>query len=200
MIYVFLIRVRVMVKVFFCEDTGRCVFTKMWWCDHCNTIAERREIERGDRADFANIPWQAEDPIVCPKCYRSAAFSTTGTQTIYRRVDTHEEIITLREHPGACYADPHGAWDSKARTKRFGVDGRALVVILPDGCSWYLDSRASNCTLPNDNDHRCWVRRGSPESEDLHVDKNGLTCQAGAGSIVSGNFHGFLHNGHLVGC
>jgi hypothetical protein len=56
--------------------------------------------------------------------------------------------------------------------------------------------RASNCTMPNDMLHRCWVRHGNPPM--ITVDKNGPTCGAGAGSILSGNWHGFLRNGELV--
>lgn len=59
---------------------------------------------------------------------------------------------------------------------------------------------ASNCTMPDDKNHKCWVRHGRPEDGTLHVDKNGHTCAAGAGSIVAGNYHGFLHNGHLTPC
>lgn len=44
--------------------------------------------------------------------------------------------------------------------------------------------------------HKCWVRHGEPP--DLHVDKAGVTCNAGAGSILSGDYHGFLHNGFLT--
>jgi hypothetical protein len=40
------------------------------------------------------------------------------------------------------------------------------------------------------------VKHGT--APNLHVDKAGLTCQAGAGSILCGNYHGFLHNGELT--
>jgi len=56
-----------------------------------------------------------------------------------------------------------------------------------------IDSRASNCTLPDDNVHKCWVRHG--EAPNFTVDKNGATCAAGAGSIQTSNWHGFLRNG-----
>lgn len=46
--------------------------------------------------------------------------------------------------------------------------------------------------------HRCWVRHGVPP--DIHVDKNGVTCGAGGGSIAYPGFHGFLHNGYITGC
>lgn len=47
--------------------------------------------------------------------------------------------------------------------------------------------------------HFCWVRHGTPPHEKVHVDKSGVTCGAGAGSIATGSWHGFLHNGELVG-
>lgn len=81
-----------------------------------------------------------------------------------------------------------------------GPDGRTLFAVLPNRHHWTIDSRASNCTRKDDDVHRCWCRHGRPEDGTLHVDKNGDTCAAGAGSIVSGDFHGFLHNGHLVSC
>lgn len=58
-----------------------------------------------------------------------------------------------------------------------------------DGNSHYEDSRP----------HKCWVRHGTPPNEIVHVDKNGVTCGAGAGSIAIDGWHGFLHNGELVG-
>jgi hypothetical protein len=79
-----------------------------------------------------------------------------------------------------------------------GPDGRSLCAKCPGGQTWFIDSRASNCTLPHDKAHRCWVRHGRPEDGTLHVDKDGLTCAAGAGSIQTGNWHGFLHHGKFV--
>lgn len=76
-----------------------------------------------------------------------------------------------------------------------GPDGMALVVVTPGG-HWHIDSRCANCTLPNDNVHKCWVRHGTPPN--IHVDKNGVTCSAGGGSILAGKWHGFLRNGELV--
>lgn len=86
---------------------------------------------------------------------------------------------------------PCSYWDN--------CEGRHLIVILPDGHHWNVDGRASNCTLPDDRLHRCWVRHGDPAVPgSIHVDKAGLTCQAGAGSILSGSYHGFLHHGALT--
>lgn len=75
------------------------------------------------------------------------------------------------------------------------ADGAQLNVMTPGG-PWNIDSRASNCTMPFDYEHRCWVRRGEPPN--VHVDKDGNTCQAGAGSIGMTNYHGFLHDGALT--
>lgn len=70
-----------------------------------------------------------------------------------------------------------------------------LCVEVPDGF-WDVDSRCANCTLPDDRLHRCWVRHGVPP--DITVDKNGLTCGAGGGSVQMRSWHGFLRNGELT--
>lgn len=95
--------------------------------------------------------------------------------------------------PGMMYWEPwHGEtchfWDN--------CDGKHLHVVLPNGVHWDIDGRATNCTLPNDRTHRCWIREGIPPN--VTAGKNGHTCSAGAGSILSGNYHGFLRNGVLT--
>lgn len=77
---------------------------------------------------------------------------------------------------------------------RKGPDGHHLIAKTPGGL-WHVDGRASNCTLPNDDVHRCWVRHGVPP--DVTVDKNGQTCGCGC-SIGQRGFHGFLRHGELV--
>ena len=111
---------------------------------------------------------------------------------VYRRAD-NGELMTLHEAPiGAMwYADWH--WQK-------GPDGRCLAVKVPGsrptGHDWIVDGRASNCTMPDDNVHRCWVRHGTPPN--ITVDKGGNTCKAGAGSIKTDTWHGFLRGGMLV--
>jgi hypothetical protein len=118
------------------------------------------------------------------------------TNHLFRRTDTGE-LMTLREAPaGAIW---NASW--MAGSPSFcGPDGRSLVCRLPGGHDWLIDSRASNCTMKDDSVHKCWVRHGEPP--ELTVDKNGFTCQAGAGSILSsdGKYHGFLRNGYLEEC
>lgn len=113
---------------------------------------------------------------------------------VYVRRDTGEEFDDLHHLPvGAMW---EMWWVGEVSHLR-GPDGRSIAVQTPGG-EWWIDSRASNCTMKDDNVHKCWVRHGAPP--DLHVDKNGHTCAAGAGSIQAGSYHGFLHNGHLTDC
>jgi hypothetical protein len=164
---------------------------------------------RGPRA----IP-SGEDPRwpkACAACgqpfQKHDEYQLHGKQ-IYVRPDTGERF-TLRDAPiGACW----DAWWVHQRARRrfpgekveaagvgnmIGPDGRSLVVRCPDGHDWMIDSRASNCTMKDDDTHHCWVRHGRPEDGTLHVDKAGHTCAAGAGSIQTPKWHGFLHNGFL---
>jgi hypothetical protein len=93
--------------------------------------------------------------------------------------------------PGALY---YAVW--LPRNITWGnEEGPHLYVQTPGG-DWDIDSRCSNCTLPEDRVHRCWVRHGMPPQ--ITVDKSGLTCGAGAGSIQQRTWHGHLHNGLLV--
>lgn len=50
--------------------------------------------------------------------------------------------------------------------------------------------------MPDDAEHRCWIRHGEPPL--ITVDKNGLTCAAGAGSIQCRDYHGFLRDGSFT--
>ena len=118
---------------------------------------------------------------------------------VYKRYDTGEEMFRHDAPVGACWDETWWTEDRTYPDFYIGEDGRCLCVRTPGG-DWTIDARASNCTMPKDKTHKCWVRHGRPEDGTLHVDKNGYTCAAGAGSIVLGNYHGFLHNGYLTPC
>jgi hypothetical protein len=114
---------------------------------------------------------------------------------VYRRTDTNEEMRLRDAGPGAMYdADWfHGfeGWQ--------GPDGLSLIAILPNGVPWHIDGAANNCTDPEGarlGSHKCWVRHGIPPL--ITVDKSGVTCAAGAGSIMSGDYHGFLRDGEFT--
>lgn len=109
------------------------------------------------------------------------------TELLWRRADTGE-LVTLRDAPDGAM------WDATwLHDWAHGPDGRSLVVKCPGGHEWTIDGRASNCTMPDDQVHKCWVRHGEPPR--ITVDKNGATCAAGAGSIQAGSYHGFLRDG-----
>lgn len=80
--------------------------------------------------------------------------------------------------------------------------GPHLIIIVPTEHWWDPNLRASNCTMKEDLLHRCWVRHGDPaKGEVVHIDKRGVTCQAGAGSLAIPGWHGFMHNGDIhEGC
>lgn len=115
-------------------------------------------------------------------------------------------VVTIRNCP------PGSLYDAKwldGYDWAIGPDGIALHAVCPNGRHWHVDGQASNCTLPQQvpvpgkpgwttfvRNHYCWVRHGDPKHPStLHVDKAGVTCAAGAGSIVAGDYHGFLHYG-----
>jgi len=128
-------------------------------------------------------------PKKCDHCdYKFTENDNWGVwrRRIYIRTDTKERLTLQNAPVGAMWY-----WDGYSCK---GEDGHCLMVKTPGG-DWIIDSRASNCTMKEDNIHRCWVRHGTPPN--VTVSKNGNTCRAGAGSILVGSYHGFLRNGYL---
>ena len=105
-------------------------------------------------------------------------------------VNVGDEFEFKKMPPGAIW---EALW---AREWAKGFDGRAYMCRLPDMHDWQIDSEANNCTRKGDRTHRCWIREG--EAPFLNISKNGPTCSAGAGSIQSPNYHGFLQHGVLT--
>lgn len=145
-----------------------------------------------------SLPW----PTHCDAC--SYAFGSNGEfvsrgagyEAIYRNVETGEEYQTWRDIPGG--GIQMAPWlDSMYHAQL----GHCFNVKCPDGAWWCPDSRASNCTMPDDfkqERHHCWVIEG--ELPNISVGKKGPTCAAGAGSIQTGGWHGFLIDGWLRSC
>lgn len=114
-------------------------------------------------------------------------------ERVYRRLDTGELIRKGQMPPGAMWY----AWWLEGTPMWTGPDGRALMVRLPDGHDWHVDGIANNCTKKDDLlGHKCWVRTGAPPRVTASK-TGGLTCSAGAGSILTPNWHGFLTDGIL---
>ena len=192
--------------------------TPLTYHNATNQIAVSRELNdwgfAGDveeyLGDYAHDPrW----PKSCEGCRQP--WDTIGEeiqrQVFYqRRWDTPSGEL----EPGCLFWADWGHWDSYIdSSKRDGkvvhwatptqcphgwsnCDGRHLRAILPDGHEWDVDGRASNCTMPTDQTHRCWVRSGEPPL--VTAGKTGHTCSAGAGSIASPTWHGFLTRGVFV--
>lgn len=136
-------------------------------------------------------------PTTCTTCGAEIVGGTRQvfSDHVYRRVDTGEErgLRDWDHVPGAMW---NAEWMTQLKSYG-GEDGRVIHVVCPDGRLWCIDGPCSNCTRKGE-DHRCWCRHGEPPT--LTVDKNCNTCSAGAGSIDTGTFHGFLRNGEFVGC
>lgn len=157
-------------------------------------------IDYGGPKNRADVPPEYAWPTNCACGYAFVEddhWQVFG-DALYQRADTGA-IVTLRGAPPGAMWD---AWWMHGIKGGFlfgpGEDGLVLMVKLPNGHDWCPDRRASNCTMPNDDNHRCWRRHGDPRTGPVTVDKNGPTCAAGAGSILSGDYHGFLRNGELT--
>lgn len=148
----------------------------------------KKHLRRAAEAEARKAAGIPEGPFPCTWWQRVEPEPLHALITIYRNIATGAEVEGWTGLPiGALFA---ADWDEK------GDDGLSIACKLPDGHLWYIDSRASNCDMPNDDKHRCWVRHGTV-GERVHVDKNGLTCHAGAGSIRTSHWHGFLHSHQL---
>jgi hypothetical protein len=123
---------------------------------------------------------------------RMTPFVDGISSAIMRKLGGDEE----RPSPGLPVGALWAARDSSAYEDCLGADGLA-VFWLPGGHTWLIDGHSSNCPVPNETKHRCWVRHGTV-GDKLTVDKAGLTCKAGAGSISVEGWHGYLRKGQLV--
>lgn len=168
------------------------------------------------RPEHGDLGLEHQDPrwprqCGCGYAFRDDDVWQANPTMLYRRSDGGD-LVTLDNAPvGAMWFAP---WYSESPEWR-GPDGQTLVVRVPPNHDWIIDSRASNCDSPcatckrpynkhphdggcryvDARPHKCWVRHGTPPN--VHVDKAGLTCGAGGGSIAVPGYHGFLHNGEL---
>lgn len=136
------------------------------------------------------------------------------TKTLYATPD--KSWIGMPRVGDCYYADWYGCSDREGGVCVHGwtnCSGRHVIIHVPDpggvsrpgyeeGHWWDVNGRASNCGLPEDTLHRCWIAHGTPEAADLHVDKSPeageTTCNAGGGSLDTGRWHGHCHNGELT--
>lgn len=181
-------------RVFWVEPTGR--WRANIWRKDAPAIEALGDFDSEELAEAASRPlWDA------------GLLDHSSRSPLYRLPDGRE--VTSHElPPGAMYHNEHGS------SLEVLPDGVVLTVVGPGLAGtqpwhWNVDSRASNCDLPNDTHHHCWCRHGDPRTGWVHVDKipepGQATCGAGAGSIwyrkdQPGDFHGYLHDGILKPC
>jgi hypothetical protein len=172
------------------------VITAMW--DGCERIG-RLHVARHRPSD----PTPVDQPIPdMPELVRGwdGACEYCGDPIPWDSDDVHlggglwsiYDTASGKLEPGCLWFDDHAGrecfhWGN--------CDGRHLHAMLPNGAYWDIDGRANNCSLPDDRTHRCWVRVGEPPA--VTAGKAGHTCSAGAGSILAGDYHGFLINGEF---
>ena len=191
---------RVDLRRFSPTSTRPCTVKGAWGCDATTkgvaTVALNGRPPR-DADDAERYPHDdPRYPTHCEACKQP--FAPTDSyqvreEALYARSDGGDPVTLADAPPGAMW---DAVWLHEVFPK--GPNGRVLTVKLPTGHQWLVDGRASNCTKPGDTAHRCWVRHG--EVPNVTVDKNGLTCDAGAGSIAVSGWHGFLRDGHLEAC
>jgi hypothetical protein len=181
-----------------------------------NAAADGTDSWKSDHITRADVRWPSH--CACGYAFADDDAWQVNYEPLYEaKGGPHDgALFTLRDAP------PGAMWDATWLHDvewAVGPDGIALHVQLPNGIPWNVDHEASNCTrtqwLPGTyvgedgierhaekmwkgRTHYCWIRHGDPRTGEIHVDKNGDTCAAGAGSILSGSYHGFLHNGYLT--
>lgn len=169
--------------------------------------------EREDGSRFRTIPRHTEHddprwPKVCDKCgvyeFTDADEWQDWIELIYRRPSDGAEFVLHQsagaDALGAPSAPPGASWDATWLDGWPTPDGIHLMVLLPNGHTWHVDAQASNCTRKDEEPRRhfCWIRSGDPRACNVTAGKQGDTCSAGAGSILSGDYHGFLRDGILT--
>lgn len=200
-------------KARFIQEIGTRAFLRVYWGDDCPNcygsgrtgchnaqilLMDSDKLEDwkvgGNPDDYPDERW----PVKCDHCgapVSADAIRQVFNKRLYNTSSGNPEPGDLFWAPWYHHPDYKRAcckWDNCNDPRGH------LMAVLPNGHQWDIDSRASNCTMKEDRTHRCWVKHGEPP--DIHVDKNGHTCQAGAGSIAVEGYHGFLHNGEFTSC
>lgn len=201
----------------FIEENGTKVWLRVYWgSSECkgsyhNALVSLTETNTlsdwelgGQPEDYSDDRW----PTACDRCGATVPQGRHSHEIPYE-VRVHRQVFRQRRYntvsgrpePGDMfwatwrhYQMPDGFvtscdWDNCV--------GKHLYVVLPNGYDWDTSGRASNCGLPGDRLHRCWVLSGVPPN--VTAGKTGHTCSAGAGSIAVTGYHGFLQNGRLTG-
>lgn len=161
-------------------------------CAHCAAAVPPR---------VAPIPCDC-GTVGCTRLPPGAPVYQVFHRRLYQPITGADRLIRDEFCPGDMY---WGDWYSCAEGGTCpycwtNCTGKHLMIELPNGRTWDVGSRASNCTLPEETTHRCWIIEGDPERDRITISKNGHTCNAGGGSIQAGDYHGVLQGGILRAC
>lgn len=157
-------------------------------------------LEVWDHGEFAGNPaW----PTACEAC--GEPFTDDDSRAVNQEswyASPGRGLWVLADLPAGAMYDAFWYHDRRGSTPWVGDDGISLMVVCPPGgvlyAHWCVDGPANNCTRKGEP-HHCWCRSGDPRAGDVNVTKDGCdTCTAGAGSIATADWHGFLRNGRLV--
>lgn len=202
-------------KVRYITPVAREAYIGVTWEGRCHTSTSHRATRTLARWDYAVVPrddhnywdwpYHLSDfpldtlPVQCDRCPATrrpdAGDRFGGTQITWSTPSGQQEPGDMWWASWVVVRDAGGALRSRWWDNESDPRGH-LMVKLPNGHVWDIDARASNCGREADRTHRCWIRHGEPPL--ITVDKNGDTCSAGAGSILAGDYHGFLRNGELT--
>lgn len=177
-------------------------------------ITGHRDHDLGGRVDdHVGSRW----PNVCDHC--GEAVPPVATARSFGDQQKDGWVLEHQVHRETLYGTPSGSWYGLPQVGDmlyedwydcagdciFGwtnCKSPHLIIVMPTEHWWDVNQHAENCTLKEDLTHRCWVRHGDPsKGEIVHIDKVGVTCHAGAGSLSIPGWHGFMHNGDIhEGC
>jgi hypothetical protein len=177
---------------------------KCFWCEPGSKWLARvmPELPNGDWGEWETVGTfdsEAEAQAATEAAWKTRNLASSSTSRSFRLADGRE--VTSGELPPGAMFDAWWLHDHMEMS-----DGITLMVVLPNGVHWSPDSRASNCTRPDDKEHCCWVRRGDPRTGMVHVERQpgDDTCSAGQNSISSlpqedpHHYHGHLNRGWLT--
>lgn len=175
------------VKCFWCEPDGRWLARVL------------REGPDEKWETLGKFDTEAEAQAVTDSAWKTMNLFSSSVSKAFRLPDGSE--VTSGELPPGAMFDAWWLHDHMPMS-----DGITLMVVLPNGVHWSPDSRASNCTRPDDKEHCCWIRRGDPRTGMVHVERQpgDDTCSAGHNSIASlaadspHHYHGHLQMGWLT--
>lgn len=202
-------------------NSGKCPSNARGWDTHDTEIAvgtipaifdDKGCYSHADVKDFKDDPrWPKA--CICGYEFKSTDEWQVFGSLLYKVAGNETQLYTLRDAPVGAI------WESKWLIDFcHGPDGKSYTCRIPSEdkhYDWNIDGTCSNCTEPcgkchrekkdcacesflSSDPHNCWIRHGTPPN--FTVDKQGHTCRAGAGSIITDGWHGFLRNGQLVEC